>query len=71
MLPCLYFVFYSSGLPYDVTQEQALQQAAVRDRIDRSIQNLQEMTERFLSVILKSVDTIPWVCLKFVFCILL
>lgn len=52
-------MFVASGLPYEVTPDQALQHAAVRERIERSIQNLQDATERFLSAILQSVDKIP------------
>jgi len=51
-----------SSLPYDVTPEQALEHAAVRDRIKHSIQILQDTTEYFLSAILESVDKIPYVC---------
>jgi Ras GTPase-activating-like protein IQGAP1 len=56
---CKSWYLLSSGLPYEVTQEQALQHAAVRERIEQSIQNLQDATERFLSAILQSVDKIP------------
>ena len=48
-----------SGLPYDVTPEQALEHEEVRERINQSVIALQQATDKFLSAILKSPDKIP------------
>lgn len=47
------------GLPYDVNLERALEHAAVRERIAAAVTSLQQVTERFLSAILHSIDKIP------------
>ena len=52
---CLVF----SGLPYDVTIEQALGYEAVRNRITQSIQALKSCTDMFLDSILRNVNKIP------------
>ena len=56
MLP---YLPISSGLPYDVTPEQALEHEEVRERINQSVVALQQATDKFLSAILKSPDKIP------------
>ena len=48
-----------SGLPYDVTPEQALEHKEVRERIQVSVNQLQIATEKFLERILASIDHIP------------
>ena len=50
-----------SGLPYDVTPEQALEHKEVRERIQVSVNQLQIATEKFLERILASIDHIPLV----------
>ena len=57
----LLYLTISSGLPYDVTPEQALEHEEVRERINQSVVALQQATDKFLSAILKSPDKIPWV----------
>ena len=54
---CTSFDF--SGLPYDVTPEQALEHKEVRDRIQASVNQLQLATEKFLERILASIEHIP------------
>ena len=56
MLP---YLPISSGLPYDVIPEQALEHEEVRERINQSVVALQQATDKFLSAILKSPDKIP------------
>ena len=53
------FLVCFSGLPYDVTPEQALEHEEVRERINQSVIALQQATDKFLSAILKSPDKIP------------
>lgn len=53
--------WFSSGLPYEVSMEQALQHDEVRARIQQSVDQLQTVTETFLSAILNSINSIPWV----------
>ena len=48
-----------SGLPYDVTVEQALEYEAVRERIGQSIQALKSSTDMFLDSLFRNVDKIP------------
>ena len=55
----LLYLPISSGLPYDVTPEQALEHEEVRERINQSVVALQQATDKFLSAILKSPDKIP------------
>lgn len=49
----------TSGLPYDVTTEQALEREEVKKLVDQSIERLQQITDKFLSTILASLDKIP------------
>jgi len=50
----------ASGLPYDVSTEQALEHPEVREQIEETIQRLQGVTDSFLNKILTSVDGIPY-----------
>ncbi|XP_064650547.1 ras GTPase-activating-like protein IQGAP1 isoform X2 [Lineus longissimus] len=50
----------ASGMPYDVTIEQALKHQPVRDKIEKNIQELKYATDRFFCAILKSLDKIPY-----------
>ena len=52
-------LMFLSGLPYDVTPEQALEHEEVRERINQSVVALQQATDKFLTAILKSPDKIP------------
>ena len=54
-----YLPIPTSGLPYDVTPEQALEHEEVRERINQSVVALQQATDKFLTAILKSPDKIP------------
>ncbi|KFQ91122.1 Ras GTPase-activating-like IQGAP3, partial [Nipponia nippon] len=49
-----------SKLPYEVSPEQALSHPEVQRRLDISIRNLLAMTDKFVSAITSSVDTIPY-----------
>uniref|UniRef100_G3WR35 IQ motif containing GTPase activating protein 3 n=1 Tax=Sarcophilus harrisii TaxID=9305 RepID=G3WR35_SARHA len=49
-----------SHLPYDVTPEQALSHPEVQRRMDISLRNLLNVTEKFLAAITSSVDQIPY-----------
>ncbi|XP_043935713.1 ras GTPase-activating-like protein IQGAP3 [Protopterus annectens] len=49
-----------SGLPYDVTPEQALTHQEVQRRLDISVQNLRAVADKFLNRIIASVDKIPY-----------
>ncbi|XP_054831639.1 ras GTPase-activating-like protein IQGAP3 [Eublepharis macularius] len=49
-----------STLPYDVSPEQALGHPEVQRRLDISIRNLLAVTDKFLSAIMTSVDSIPY-----------
>ena len=48
-----------SELPYDVTIEQALKHEEVQEQLQQSTDKLQELTDKFLSAILQSLDKIP------------
>uniref|UniRef100_A0A8C3CIC1 IQ motif containing GTPase activating protein 3 n=1 Tax=Cairina moschata TaxID=8855 RepID=A0A8C3CIC1_CAIMO len=50
-----------SGLPYEVSPEQALSHPEVQRRLDISIRNLLVTTDKFVSAITSSVDKIPYV----------
>ncbi|XP_076853541.1 ras GTPase-activating-like protein IQGAP1 [Brachyhypopomus gauderio] len=50
----------ASKLPYDVTPEQAMSHEEVRTRLEASIKNMRNVTDKFLSAIVVSVDTIPY-----------
>ncbi|XP_060062495.1 ras GTPase-activating-like protein IQGAP1 [Ylistrum balloti] len=49
-----------SALPYDVSIEQALAHDEVQKMIQQSIAKLQQVTEKFLTTILQSLDKIPY-----------
>ena len=57
-----YFIcqLFLSGLPYDVTLEQALAVEEVRERIEQSVQCLQAATDKFLIAILAAIENIPY-----------
>lgn len=48
-----------SKLPYEVTPEQAMSHEEVRTRLEASIKNMRNVTDKFLSAIISSVDKIP------------
>uniref|UniRef100_A0A8C2Z9B1 IQ motif containing GTPase activating protein 1 n=1 Tax=Cyclopterus lumpus TaxID=8103 RepID=A0A8C2Z9B1_CYCLU len=50
----------ASKLPYDVTPEQAMAHEEVRTRLEASIKNMKNITDKFLSAIIVSVDKIPY-----------
>ncbi|KAI8490922.1 IQ motif-containing GTPase-activating protein 3 [Branchiostoma belcheri] len=50
----------TSKLPYDVTTEQALQHPEVRERLEASISQLRNVTDKFLNTITSSADKIPY-----------
>ncbi|RUS77832.1 hypothetical protein EGW08_014406 [Elysia chlorotica] len=50
----------ASGLPYDVSTEQALKHDEVKEQIEETIQRLQNVTDLFLNKILTSLDSIPY-----------
>ncbi|XP_036453968.1 ras GTPase-activating-like protein IQGAP2 isoform X2 [Colossoma macropomum] len=50
----------ASKLPYEVTAEQALSHEEVRSRLEASNQTLRSVTDKVLSSITSSVDTIPY-----------
>ncbi|XP_041369796.1 ras GTPase-activating-like protein IQGAP1 isoform X2 [Gigantopelta aegis] len=50
----------TSGLPYDVSTEQALKHEEVVAQISESIKRLQDITDLFLTAILGSLDKIPY-----------
>lgn len=50
----------TSGLPYDVTTEQALEREEVKKLVEQSMDRLQQVTDKFLSTILASLDKIPY-----------
>ncbi len=54
-MPC----FCDSGLPYDVTLDQALQHEEVRERISQSVEALQKATDKFLVPIVQSANSVP------------
>ena len=57
-----FFNFWSfSGMPYDVSMEQALSHEEVRKRINQSVKQLQNSVDKFLAAILQSLHKIPWV----------
>lgn len=49
-----------SGLPYDVTNEEALKHEEVQALMEESIQQLRHWSDKFLSLILASLDQIPY-----------
>ena len=49
----------TSELPYDVTIEQALKHEEVQQQLQQSTDKLQELTDKFLTAILQSLDKIP------------
>ena len=49
-----------SKLPYDVSNDQALEHQEVRDSIATMIKDLHDMTERFLNLIMDSLHKIPY-----------
>lgn len=50
----------ASKLPYDVTTEQALSHAEVKNRLESSIQSLRSVTDKVLASIFSSLDMIPY-----------
>ncbi|XP_066272351.1 ras GTPase-activating-like protein IQGAP1 isoform X4 [Branchiostoma lanceolatum] len=50
----------TSKLPYDVTTEQALQHPEVRERLEASIAQLRNVTDKFLNTITSSAEKIPY-----------
>ncbi|XP_063433642.1 ras GTPase-activating-like protein IQGAP1 [Mytilus trossulus] len=50
----------TSGLPYDVTTEQALKHEEVQVLIQESVERLQGVSDFFLTTIAKSLDKIPY-----------
>ena len=52
--------FRCSGLPYDVTNEEALKHEEVQKLMEESIQQLRLWSDKFLSLILSSLDQIPY-----------
>ena len=48
-----------SKLPYDVSNDQALEHEEVRQKVHSTIKNLQELADRFQQSILDAVDKIP------------
>uniref|UniRef100_A0AAV2LS01 IQ motif containing GTPase activating protein 1 n=1 Tax=Knipowitschia caucasica TaxID=637954 RepID=A0AAV2LS01_KNICA len=50
----------ASNLPYDVTPEQAMSHEEVRTRLETSLKNMKNLTDKFLSAITSSVDKIPY-----------
>lgn len=56
-----HWVSSRSGLPYEVSPEQALCHPEVQRRLDVSIRTLLTVTEKFVSAITSSVDQIPCV----------
>lgn len=50
----------TSTLPYDVSIEQALSHEEVQKMIQQSIDKLQQVTDKFLTTILQSLDKIPY-----------
>lgn len=53
-------LIFTSGLPYDVTNEEALKHEEVMSRMEESIQQLRQWSDKFLSLILSSLDQIPY-----------
>ena len=49
-----------SGLPYDVTNEEALSHEPVQKLMEESIQQLRHWSDKFLELILSSLDQIPY-----------
>ncbi|XP_010617416.1 ras GTPase-activating-like protein IQGAP2 [Fukomys damarensis] len=50
----------ASKLPYDVTTEQALTYAEVRNKLEASIENLRRVTDKVLNSIISSLDLLPY-----------
>lgn len=50
----------TSKLPYDVSNDQALEHQEVRDTIATMIKGLHDITERFLNLIMESLHKIPY-----------
>ena len=50
----------NSKLPYDVSNDQALEHQEVRDNISTMIKDLHDITERFLNLIMESLHKIPY-----------
>ncbi|XP_014671830.1 PREDICTED: ras GTPase-activating-like protein IQGAP1 [Priapulus caudatus] len=50
----------ASGLPYDVTIEQALEHEEVRQQIEVAIRNLKNNAKAFIQAIMQSMDKIPY-----------
>lgn len=59
--PSLLYSLVDSKLPYDVTPEQAMSHEEVRTRLETSIKTMKTITDKFLSAIVSSVETIPYV----------
>lgn len=55
-----YCMSVCSGLPYDVTNEEALKHEEVQKLMEESIQQLRLWSDKFLSLILSSLDQIPY-----------
>lgn len=57
----IFLLFYSplSKLPYDVSNDQALEHKEVQERVASTIQVLTEAVEQFQQSILSSIDKIP------------
>ncbi|XP_072167571.1 ras GTPase-activating-like protein IQGAP1 [Diadema setosum] len=50
----------ASKLPYDVPSDQALKHKEVLERLEASVKQLGEVSKKFLSAIISSVDMIPY-----------
>nr|XP_014341937.1 PREDICTED: ras GTPase-activating-like protein IQGAP2 [Latimeria chalumnae] len=50
----------ASKLPYDVTTEQALVHAEVKNKLESSLRSLQTVTDKVLASIISSLDNIPY-----------
>ena len=49
----------SSGMPYEVTNQKALEHAEIRKQLDDNIRLVKTHTSKFLVLILKSIGKIP------------
>ena len=50
----------ASGYPYDVTNAKALEYEEVRRQLEQNINSVKQYTAKFLQLILKSMDKIPF-----------
>ena len=56
-------LFFLSGLPYSVSQEQAMQYPEVQKRLAQAITTLKEVTQAFCDQITSNRDLIPYAML--------